>query len=459
MTSQTHSRMIAGAEAALREARVRLKPVLRQVFRREVVDAPPMQPRLRLSLLIYLRWLAVVGQFSGVMFARFGLGLDFPLAACLIVVGASAVVNIVAAGVDDDSRPLDADETTLQLGFDVVQLSALLALTGGTSNPFILLMLAPVTVGAANLPLKHAASLVLLALVASAPLATWPIPLPWRAGETLQLPGLYLAGAWLALAAGLVFSAGFVWRASEDANRMETALAETESVLERERRLAALGGLAAAAAHELGTPLATIQITAKEMVRAIPADDPLAEDAALILSQAQRCREMLKSLTLHPETAEEGMPLLTFLEEVVAPLRQLGPRVVTAILPGDGSPEPLVQRQAEALRSLRTFVENAVDFAEGEVRVTAAYDGSSLMISVRDDGAGFPADVLPKLGQPYFTTRPQGEGSRTGHAGMGLGFFIAKTLLERTGADVAYGNLKKGAVVVVRWPRSVIEYV
>ena len=439
--------------AALRGVRDRLRALIPHAG----VSTPPRPPRLQLRTIVYLRWLGAFAQAAGLLFARFGIGLDFPLAACLIVVATGAVVNVIAAGVDVDSTPLDADDATLQLGFDVVQLAALLILTGGTSNPFVLLLLAPVTVGAAHLPLRHALILLVLALLASAPLASFPIPLPWYAGETLQLPTLYLAGSWLALAAGLVFSSAFVWRASAEAARMEAALAETESVLERERRLAALGGLAAAAAHELGTPLATIQITAKEMVLGLEPDDPLHEDASLVLSQALRCREILKSLTLHPESAEEGMPLVTFLEEVVGPLRDLGPRVVTSVLAGDDSPEPLIQRQAEALRALRTFVENAVDFAESEVRVTAAYDETSLMVSVRDDGRGIAPDVLSKLGQPYLTTRPNGEGSRTGHAGMGLGFFIARTLLERTGADVAYGNLKKGAVVVVRWPRSGIE--
>lgn len=419
--------------------------------------APEREPRLQLRTLVLLRWLAVVGQGAMLLLARFWLGLDFALGPCLVVTGVSAAVNLVAAGMDEGGRTLTADDAALQLGFDIVQLSGLLALTGGTSNPFILLLLAPVTVGAANLPLRHAAILLGLALVASAPLAATPIPLPWYAGETAQLPPLYLAGAWLALAAGLLFSAGFVWRASEQAGRMATALGEAEAVLESERRLAALGGLAAAAAHELGTPLATIQITAKEMVRAAPPGGDLAEDAALVLSQAERCRRILKSLTAHPETPHERLPLHVFLEEVVAPLRSYGPRITVNVVAGDDSGAPYVRRQPEALRALRAFVENAVDFATAQVRITAGYDRSWLMISVSDDGRGFSQDALHRLGQPYFTTRPQGEGSRTHHAGMGLGFFIAKTLLERTGAAVAYGNLKKGAVIVVRWPREAME--
>lgn len=238
---------------------------------------------------------------------------------------------------------------------------------------------------------------------------------------------------------------------------MEAALDEAQSVLESERRLAALGGLAAAAAHELGTPLATIQITAKEMLRGLEADDPLLEDAQLLVEQASRCREILKTLAAHPETPDERLLLHMFLEEVAEPLRGHGPRIQVNIVAGDDSDEPRVRRQPEALRALRAFVENAVDFAESQVRVTAGYDRGWLMVSVSDDGDGFSEEALHKLGQPYFTTRPSGENSRTDHTGMGLGFFIAKTLLERTGAAVAYGNLKKGAVIVVRWPRTVIE--
>jgi len=347
------------------------------------------------------------------------------------------------------------------LGFDLVELSVLLMLTGGLANPFLLLMIAPVVVGAATLPTRHAAMLGLTALLFLGLMGVWSAPLPWIANQTPALPPIYRSSYGLATAVGIAFTAAYAWQARAEGQRMELALAAAQTVLAREQRLSALGGLAAAAAHELGTPLATIQVVTKEMMRGLEPGTALYEDVELLISQAERCRQILRQLSKQPDASDihhERMGLTQLLEEVSAPHE--GPRILINIdvtcAPGSEILE--VRRRVEVLHGLSAFVENAVDFAESIVEVTAYYDADRLTITVRDDGPGFSPDVIAKLGEPYVTTRSHGENSRSGHLGMGLGFFIAKTLLERSGARVEFHNARRGgAVVAARWARNAIE--
>jgi two-component system, sensor histidine kinase RegB len=242
---------------------------------------------------------------------------------------------------------------------------------------------------------------------------------------------------------------------------MELALAATQAVLEREQRMSALGGLAALAAHELGTPLATIQVVTKEMARGLEPGTPLAEDVQLLISQAERCREILRRLSRSP-TADDShharMSLTQLMDEVAEPHRGGDIIINIDVTCAPDAPILEVRRMPEALHGLSAFVENAVDFAESAVEVTAYYDDRQLIMEVRDDGPGFAPEVIGRLGEPYVTTRAQGEGSRSHHLGMGLGFFIAKTLLERSGAQVEFRNARRGgAMVSARWARQRIE--
>jgi two-component system sensor histidine kinase RegB len=258
------------------------------------------------------------------------------------------------------------------------------------------------------------------------------------------------------------FAAGFSSRSSGQRARNALALQITESVLAREQRLSALGALAAAAAHELGTPLATIAVVAKEM--ALQAGEgSFKDDAWLLVEQAQRCRDILKRLAEKPEQSDavhERMSLLDLVREVVAPYAGAQNVRVEGVVTGPPSlATPDLWRRQEILHALAALVENAYDFARGEILVTARFDAEMLSIEVRDDGPGFSPQVLARLGEPYITSRHgTAEGSRSGHVGMGLGFFIAKTLLERTGAQVTFRNGQKlGAIVTARWARDWIE--
>jgi two-component system sensor histidine kinase RegB len=427
-----------------------------------VLAAAPSRERLRLRTLIGLRWLTLSGQMGALLVVSVLLGFKTNLLACLGLIAISATVNAAVLVAAAPQRMAGNREAALHIGFDILQLTAMLYFTGGILNPFSLLVIAPVTLAAATLPRRYPILLGLLAVAASFFLALAYQPLPWSDGETLDLPALFRLGLAVANAAGIGFTAAYAAYAAAESARMELALHMAETVLAREQRLSALGGLAAAAAHELGTPLSTITLVAREMVREAPAG-PLREDAELLVEQSQRCREILRSLSEAPDAADAvhaRMGLAQLLEEVVAPYVEMGVQVEWSVAGsggGDAEP-PEVRRMAEVVHALASFVENAVDFAQTEVRVIGRFDDKDISIEVVDDGPGFSPEIFAKLGEPYITSRPGAEGSRTGHHGMGLGFFIAKTLLERTGARVEFRNNRGGgAVVCTVWTRNVIE--
>ena len=285
--------------------------------------------------------------------------------------------------------------------------------------------------------------------------------MPWKVGQELQLPFIYNVGQATGLILTIIFSATASAWASAEAARTYLALQVIEAILSREQKLSALGGLAAAAAHELGTPLATISVVAKELARDL-GDGPQKDDAWLLVAQAQRCRDILKRLTDKPELADalhERMSLLQLVTDVVEPWAGKSDLRVEALVWGPpGAAAPEIWRQPEIAHALTTIVENAFDFARSEILVTARFGDKSIAVEVRDDGPGFAPEILARLGEPYVTSRPGPEQSRTGHTGLGLGFFIAKTLLERTHAQVRFRNGPSGgAIVTARWQRSDIQ--
>lgn len=418
----------------------------------------PLFGRVRLRTLIVLRWLAISGQTAAILFVRYGLGFDLPLIACGLAILASVGLNIALLTAQPLQRLVTPRETFLQLAYDIAQLSLLLMLTGGLSNPFIIMMVAPVTVGVAALPRRYSIPLGGIALLAVAVMAFVRAPLPWGPGGPPDIPPTYVAGLAVAFVITVAFTAAYAWRIGREALRMGTALAATQAILAREQKLSALGAMAAAAAHELGTPLATIQLTAKEMARDT-SDETLKEDAELLVSQAERCRDILGRLSRQGETSDrvhDRLSLEQALEEVSAPLRGLGTSIRIAINGPDGAVgEPVLARRPELLYGLTNFIENAVEFADGEVSVTASWTDETVEIVIADDGPGFPADMFSKIGEPYISSRRRDEPG----GGLGLGLFIAITLLERLGGTAYFtnGGPLGGAVVTARWPRSRLE--
>ncbi|HET9159738.1 MAG TPA: histidine kinase dimerization/phospho-acceptor domain-containing protein, partial [Caulobacteraceae bacterium] len=283
--------------------------------------------------LISLRWRGVIGQ-GVVLLVVYLLGLRGPYLICAGLVAASAVTNLFLVLRDAGHRQASDSETAGILAFDLLQLSVLIYLTGGVTNPFCILLIAPVALASATVRTAYAGALAVLAIIivlAMTQFGAWP--LPWLAGETLAVPNLFRWGIAVALISGIAFTASYAWRASVEAARMELALNVTQTVLAREQRLSALGALAAAAAHELGTPLATIQIVAKEMAREAQGPN-LKDDAMLLVSQAERCREILRRLTDEPETEDAmhaRLSLTQFVNEVINPHLESGVRVEAVV--------------------------------------------------------------------------------------------------------------------------------
>lgn len=423
----------------------------------------PDAPRLKLDTLVRLRWLAVAGQTVAVLLVHFWLGFTLPIGLCLAAIALSAWLNLFLKIRYPSSLRLRGRTAALLLAYDLVQLAVLLSLTGGLQNPFSILILVPVMVSATALAPRLTVALGGLAMAAISLLAIWHLPLPWHPAEPIVLPMLYVAGVWLSLVSAVLFMGIYAFRVAEESRQLADALAATELVLAREQHLSALDGLAAAAAHELGTPLATIALVAKELERELPSDSPHADDVALLRSQSQRCRDILGKLTsLSTQTDKllDRLPISHLLAEVVEPHQGAGVEIEVDL--GGEGPEPVGRRNPAVLYGVGNLLENAVDFAATRVDITAKWDAASLSLTIADDGPGFAADVIDHIGEPYVTTRARNGEEAEDHeaGGLGLGFFIAKTLLERSQARVELSNRpapEHGAVVRIVWPRLAMD--
>ena len=416
---------------------------------------------VRLATLVGLRWLAIAGQAIGVLFVEFGLGFPMPLAECLMLIALSVLLNLwLVFRLGEGYRPTSA-VATLQLSWDLCQLSGLLALTGGLQNPFSLLLLAPVSVSATTLPQRSTFILAALAVALASLLSVFHLDLPWEPDTHLVFDRVYVIGIWVSIICGTVFIAAYTNRVAHEARQLSDALAATELALSRHEQLSALDGLAAAAAHELGTPLSTILLAAREIRDEVP-EGPVREDIALIIGQAQRCREILVKLRSLRETPGDpfaAVPVHELLAELISPLDS-GEKSISIRTDKAAGPEPVIKRNAGLLYGLGNLIENAAQFAEDAVLIDASWDKVAVTVTITDDGPGFPSDMITRLGEPYLTTRARNaEGAEPG--GLGLGIFIAKTLLERTGARIRFENERTDGHARVRvvWPRAAIEAV
>ena len=421
---------------------------------------PPVEPRTafdRISLrrLVLIRSVAVTGQAVTLLTVHFLLGFRLPLLPALIVVGCSVLLNLGALLYHRAGTRLGERAATLYLGYDTLQLAVLLYLTGGLENPFSILMLAPVTVAATALSQRPVIGLAALAVAAITVLGQMHEPLPWR-DTPFVFPADLVLGIWVALVIATIFIGGYTLSVAQEARRLRDAVAATQLALAREQRVSAVGALAAAAAHELGSPLATIAVVAKELARELPADSPYAEDAALLLSQSERCRLILAELAHQPE--EDGsspytsLPISALVEAAGTPYSDARIRLIFATTGDAADDEPLVRRSPEIMHGLNNLIQNAVQFARHEVSVTIFWDRGTVTVEVADDGPGFPPHLMGRLGEPYLSTRAGDQDH------MGLGIFIAQSLLERSGATLNFDNLiEGGAHVVISWSRANLE--
>lgn len=415
---------------------------------------------VRLDTLLRLRWLTVVGQTAAVLAVHFGLGFALPIRTCLTVIALSAWLNIALRLRFAQAQWLEPDRTAWLLAFDIAELAILLFLTGGLENPFAFLFLGPVLISATVLPPRMTLMLGAFAMLCATVLGFWHYPLPWSEDIPLDLPEVYVIGVWLSILIAIGFIGIYAWQVTEEARKLANALTATELVLAREQRLSQLDGLAAAAAHALGTPLSTISVVVRELERAIEPNSPHAEDVRLLREQSQRCRDTLAKLS-ELSTGDESfgqLVLSALIEEVVAPHRNFGVIIDVNMPPLSG--EPVGARSPGIIYGLGNLVENAVDFASQRVEINVRWDEHDITVMISDDGPGFAPEIMNRIGEPYIRSRRRRRMYGGETTGLGLGFFIAKTLLERSGATLSFVNRpppQHGAVVTVRWLRDEFE--
>jgi two-component system, sensor histidine kinase RegB len=428
----------------------------------EIAASDFRHPRryVRLDTILRLRWLAVLGQLVAIFIVVQGLEFDVPVIPCVTIVGLSALLNLVLQIAFNPMQRLEPAYAATLLALNIVELAGLLFFTGGLQNPFSFLFLAPVLISATALPIRLTIALGALAIACASALVFFHQPLPWDSDEPLVLPPIYLFGVWLSIVVAIGVTSLYAFQVTEEARKLSDALAATELVLTREQHLTQLDGLAAAAAHELGTPLSTIFLISRELEKTVH-DGPLAADLKTLREQAQRCRDILAKITQLSSSGApfDQMPLSTLIEETVAPHRDFGVGIKVRIAVA-GAREPVGTRNPAILYGVGNILENAVDFARATVEVNAWWNTETVEIVISDDGPGIAPDMLKRIGEPYLSRRRSADEVQSEHHGLGLGVFIARTLLERTGAKVSFSNRTfpdHGAVVQIAWPRGRFE--
>ncbi|MGV6838764.1 MAG: sensor histidine kinase RegB [Planktomarina sp.] len=422
------------------------------------IDQSARSNWIKLRTLVAVRWFGVIGQTVALVMANQIYGIAVPIVPCVLAIGLSIWVNVVAFIAFPENRRLSEAETAFMLLFDILQLSFLLALTGGLNNPFALLMLAPVTIAATALPSRITLFLGGAAILLTTAFWAVHVPLQTVDGRILRLPSLFSFGSWVAIVTGITFIALYTRIITSEISSMAEALSATQMALAREQKLTDLGGVIAATAHELGTPLATIKLASAELMDDLPEGSDQKEDAKLIRDQAERCREIMHEMGRIGKDDRHmcAAPLVSIAQEAAEPHKHRGKEITFKSL-NPSNPHPTVHRRPEIIHGLRNLIQNAVDFAYDRVEVHTDWDTRTATIIIMDDGPGFPQDIINRLGDPFLRQRRKsGRSKRPGYKGMGLGLFIAKTLLERTGADIAFTNTENGARIQVTWPLSAL---
>ncbi len=426
---------------------------------------------IRLRTMIWLRWCAIVGQLAAITLAQKFYNLQLEVGLCYLAVGVSIVGNLIAIFVFPENKRLNEAENFLMVLFDLLQLCFLIYLTGGLHNPFTILILGPVIVSATIMTLRSTIIIGATALTLVTLMVFFHLPLRTEQGFIMRIADVFVFGQWTAITIAVIFLSLYARQITEEMNSMGDAVVATQMALSRTQMLNNLGGVVAAAAHELGTPLATIKLASAELIEDLADKPELQDDARLIRQQADRCRDILQSMGRagKEDLQIRSAPLVEMIREAAEPHLNRGKDVLIETLGSDDEvlSLPLALRRPEIIHGLRNLIQNAVDFARATVWVEARWTENEVSIRIMDDGPGYPTNMLGRIGDPFVRNRrtERDRTARPEYEGMGLGLFIAKTLLQRSGAELSFANgadkvngssQRRGAVVEVVWPRDAI---
>jgi len=403
------------------------------------------------NTLTILRYIAIFGQFIAINIVFFYLDLQFPLQESYIIIIIGLITNLYLQFKIKVNQLKDS-YASLFLLYDLFQLSCLLYLTGGILNPFSILLIIPTIVSSTFLSMGTTIILGVITSFLLFILTFIHLPLPGLDKNIFDVPSFYKQGILTAIFIGLVFLSYFGIRFAGETKKRSEALNKLQEVISKEYELESLGGQAAAAAHSLGTPLATISVVAKELKKEIGDDNEMSKDIDLLISQIKRCSEILKQISKKQIKEDIFLSSIKFedlLEEIINSFKETSSKDINLTVENDNN-KIAIQRTPEIIYGLRNFIGNAVKFSKSRVNINLRSDKKIIEININDDGPGIPEDIIQKIGEPYIKSKSK---ELYANSGLGLGTFLGKTLLERQGANLIFKRNSKlgGALVTLSW--------
>ena len=409
---------------------------------------------LNKSTYVYLRWMVYLGQLSTVLIVKFLFEFNFNYIFCLIIIFISVITNLFLQ-FRIKSPQLNNFISTIFLAFDIIQLGTLFYLTGGITNPFILLIIIPAVFSSQYLDTSSSIKLVLITIFILALLSFFYLELPHPQLAHFHAPNYYLYSIPTSIFIGLIFLVFFAIKFKKESKIRDDAFDKLQEIMAKENELLSLGGQAAAAAHSLGTPLSTILITSKELLKEHGNNDKIKKDLDLLLSQSIRCNEILKKLSLNPNINDDfissNLTIYEYIQEIIRSFKEISEKdfVVNS---KEYKKSINIRKSSEIIYGLRNFIGNANKFSDKKIEILLKSDDLITKILIRDDGPGFPKDLIDRhrLGEPYIRST---DADHISKYGLGLGTFIGKTLLERNFASINFQNSKitGGAEVIIKW--------
>ena len=409
------------------------------------------QENIKLETLINIRWIAIIGQLFAVGLVSFYFQFEFPFYSSLFVIFLSVMLNIILEYIKISVQRLNNFWASLSILYDLIQLSFLLYLTGGITNPFSILTIVPTTIAVTFLSKRSSFIIALVSILLLTFLTQYYYPLP---GPDISLPKHYLLGLWVSLTIGIIFLGNYAHSITAEHRTRSTAFDNLEKTLARERELKSLGGLAAAAAHELATPLSTINLVIEDLKKQLGKNPKFKQDVDLLNSQIQRCKNILKDFSTDPNKQDSFIDNISFKNLIREVAFSFNPPKNKTIKIEDSKIKNnlIVGRKVEVIYALRNLIDNAIKFANKIIKIEIYNTNKKIGININDDGKGFRQDIIQKLGEPYIKSNLVAKNK----SGLGLGIFISKTLLERTGAKITFKKSSLGgALINVVWDESV----